>query len=91
MLSPQNQELVLTLLRQLAERENIHPSYETALGLQTPEQGFGLWEASLIGQGYSKGTIQMYTLLVKRYLVNDPVHSCHWVIRSLMLPSALWA
>jgi len=29
MLSPQNQELVLTLLRQLAERENINMPHET--------------------------------------------------------------
>jgi integrase/recombinase XerD len=83
LLSPQNQELILTLLRQLAERENINMPYEAAPGLQVPAEGIGLWEASLIGQGYSKETIRIYTWLVKRYLDDDPVPTPLSIMQSM--------
>jgi len=73
----------LTLLRQLCERENIAIAHEAAPGLQTPAGGVGLWEASLIQQGYSKETIRVYALLVRRYLEDDPTPTTLSIMQTL--------
>ena len=46
-LSPPSQELVVNLIRQLAERENITVPLTPSAGLQTPADGMELWEAHL--------------------------------------------
>ena len=49
-LSPPSQELVVNLIRQLAERENITVPLTPSAGLQTPADGMELWEAHLTTQ-----------------------------------------
>ncbi len=67
-LSPQSQELVKTMIRQLCENEGINLPREPALGLQTLEEGLPLWESWLVGQSYSKGSVRLYTYYVSRFL-----------------------
>ena len=71
-LSPQSQQTVAVLVRQLCENEGIHVPLGPAPGLQTLEEGIPLWEASLINQTYSPGTIRIYTYYVRRFLTDDP-------------------
>ena len=78
LLPPQDQEFMLTILRQPAERNNISMPYEAA-----PAEGLGLWQAWLIGQGYSRETIRIYSLLVKCYLEDNPVPTTLSVIQSM--------
>jgi integrase len=72
LLSPQNQELVTSLVRQLADRESISVELTAAPGLQTPAEGIPLWVAKLKAERYSERTIKMYQYNTKRYLGHDP-------------------
>jgi integrase/recombinase XerD len=71
-LSPQSQELVTSLVRQLAGRESISMALTAAPGLQTPIEGIPLWVAKLKAERYSERTIRMYQYYAKRYLGHDP-------------------
>jgi len=71
-LSPSSQELVKSLIRQLAERENITIPLTPSTGLQTPIDGLALWEANCISEGLSPRTIAGYKILIKAYLDKDP-------------------
>ena len=71
-LSPESQELVVNLIRQLAERENIVVPLTPSTGLQTPAEGMELWEAHLTAQNWSRNTIKTYKTLLTTYLRDDP-------------------
>jgi len=71
-LSPSSQEMVKTFIRQLAERENITIPLTPSTGLQTPIDGLALWEANMISEGMSRGTIAGYKILIEAYLKVDP-------------------
>lgn len=71
-LSPESQELVVALIRQLAERENIAVPLTPSTGLQTPADGMELWEAHLTAQNWSRNTIKTYKTLLTTYLRDDP-------------------
>jgi len=71
-LSAGSQELVINLIRQLAERENITIPLTPSTGLQTPIDGLALWEANCISEGLSPRTIAGYKILIKAYLDKDP-------------------
>jgi len=71
-LSPDSQELVTNLIRQLAERENITIPLTPSAGLQTPLEGLALWEANMVSEGKSQGTIDGYKSLLLAYLKVDP-------------------
>ena len=72
-LSPQSQEIAVSLVRQLAEREGITVTLAAAPGLQTPMEGVPLWVAKLKAERYSQRTIHMYQYLASRYLNGNPV------------------
>lgn len=71
-LSPPSQELVVNLIRQLAERENIAVPLTPTTGLQTPADGMELWESHLTAQNWSRNTIKTYKTLLTTYLKEDP-------------------
>lgn len=71
-LSPGNQELVITLIRQLAEREGVSWVSSAVPGLQTPAEGILIWLAHLKQAGYSPNTIDMYGREAANYLAQDP-------------------
>jgi len=71
-LSPASQELVISLIRQLAERENINVSLTPSTGLQAPIDGLPLWQASMIAEGKSHRTIDTYRILIETYLRDGP-------------------
>lgn len=71
-LSPQNQELVTIMVRQLAEREGIVMAVGPSMGLQTPAEGIPLWVAKLKQESYSRRTIELYLQTVRSYLERDP-------------------
>jgi len=71
-LSAPSQELVVSLIRQLAEREDITIPLSPASGLQSPMEGIELWEAHMMAEGMSLGTIACYKWLILAYLRNDP-------------------
>lgn len=71
-LSPQNQELVTLMVRQLAEREGITVAVGPGMGLQTPAEGVPLWVAKLKQESYSRRTIELYLQTVRTYLERDP-------------------
>jgi len=67
-----NQELVISLIRQLAERKGINIALSPSMGLQTPAEGMPLWIAKLKSERYSPRTIELYTQIVRKYLSRDP-------------------
>jgi integrase/recombinase XerD len=71
-LSPQSQELVISIVRQLAEREGVNVPLTAAPGLQTPAEGIPLWVAKLKSERYAERTVHMYRYYVRRYLERDP-------------------
>ena len=71
-LSPQNQETIISLVRQLAGREGVTVASAQSPGLQTPTEGVPLWLAKLRAERYSERTIHMYRYLAVRYLEKDP-------------------
>lgn len=71
-LSPQSQETIATLVRQLAEREGINVPLSQAPGVQSPIDGVPLWVAKLKAERYSERTIHMYRYLATKYLDRDP-------------------
>ena len=71
-LSPPSQEIVVNLIRQLAENENIVVPLTPSTGLQTPAEGMELWEAHLTAQNWSRNTIKTYKTLLTTYLRDDP-------------------
>lgn len=68
-----NQQMVLNLIRGMAERDNIPVAHTLAPGLQQPSEGIPLWLASLQAEQYSPRTIEAYRLIVNYYLKYDPV------------------
>ena len=52
-LSPQSQETVIALVRQLAEREGISVATAQSPGLQSPIGGIPMWLAKLRAERYS--------------------------------------
>ena len=71
-LSPQSQETIVSLVRQLAGREGITVAMTQAPGLQTPIEGVPMWLAKLRAERYSERTVHMYRYLAVRYLERDP-------------------
>ncbi len=71
-LSPQSQETVTALVKQLAEREGINVAISQSPGLQSPIEGIPMWLAKLRAERYSPRTIHMYQYLARRYLEKDP-------------------
>lgn len=71
-LSPQNQETIISLVRQLAQREGIDVPLTASSGLQTPAEGIPLWVAKLKAERYLERTVHMYRYLAGRYLERDP-------------------
>ncbi len=71
-LSPQSQEIIISLARQLAEREGINIPLAEAPGLQTPAEGIPMWLAKLRAERYSQRTVHMYNYLAGRYLKKNP-------------------
>ncbi len=69
---PSDQQMVLTLIRGLAERNGVTVVHTVAPGLQTLEEGIPLWIASLRAEQYSPRTIDEYHLIVSNYLKYDP-------------------
>ena len=84
-LSSASQELVTSLIRQLAERENITIPLTPSTGLQKPIDGLALWEANCIAEGLSAGTISGYKILIKAYLDKDPFPTTLSIKQSLAL------
>ncbi len=72
-LSPQSQETIILLARQLAQREGINVPLAQAPGLQIPIEGVPLWVAKLKAERYSERTVHMYRYLATRYLERDPI------------------
>ncbi|MFC1968103.1 tyrosine-type recombinase/integrase [Chloroflexota bacterium] len=71
-MTPANQQIVLNLIRGLAEKDGTPLACTLAPGLQTPTEGTPLWLASLRAEQYSPRTIQQYRLIAKNYLEYDP-------------------
>ena len=71
-LSPNGQQAVIVLVRQLAEGEGIMVASTSAPGLQTPMEGIPLWIAKLKAERYSPRTVHMYGYLAGRHLERDP-------------------
>jgi len=71
-LSPQSQETIASLVRQLAGREGITVAMAQAPGLQTPIEGVPMWLAKLRAERYSERTVHMYRYLATKYLEKDP-------------------
>jgi integrase/recombinase XerD len=71
-LSPQGQEMAVSLVRQLAEREGISVEAAAYIGLQSPIEGIPLWTAKLRAERYSPRTVHMYQYLAVRYLKLNP-------------------
>ena len=71
-MAPANREMVLNLIRTLAEIDNEPLSRTSASGLQLPEEGIPLWLASLKAEQYSPRTIREYRRIVGYYLKSDP-------------------
>ncbi|MFC1905182.1 tyrosine-type recombinase/integrase [Chloroflexota bacterium] len=71
-MSPQSREMLLTIVRQMAEREGINVPLTAAQGLQTPSEGIPLWIAKLRAEKGSERTIHMYEYLVSRFLKDHP-------------------
>jgi len=68
-LSPQSQQVVKGLVRQLCENEGVNTPPEMAPGLQTLEEGIPLWTSWMITH-YRPSTIKLYTHYV-RSLIKD--------------------
>ena len=71
-LCPSNQELVVGIIHQIAEREDVTVASTVAPGLQTLSEGIDLWLTHLKAIGYSAGTIALYEFNVWSYLDRDP-------------------
>jgi site-specific recombinase XerD len=82
-LPPEDQQIVLNLIRSLAERNGLTVAHTIAPGLQTLEEGVPLWTASLKAERYSAKTIQCYVQDVRRYLGYDP-NPTHFTIQSYL-------
>jgi integrase len=71
-MNPTNQQMVLNLIRGLAERDGIPLAHTIAPGLQAPAEGIPLWLASLKAEQYSPRTVDNYQRIAKYYLRFDP-------------------
>ncbi len=60
-LSPSSQDVIITLIKHLVEKEGITVPSSPAMGLQVPMDGFNLWVAKLNQESYSPRTIVDYT------------------------------
>ena len=70
-LSPQNQQIIISLIRQLAQTEGINVAISPSI-LTTPAEGIPLWIADLKSRGYSPRTIDTYAQSARTYLAHDP-------------------
>ena len=66
-LSPQSQRAVISLVRQLAQREGIDVPLTASQGLQSPIDGVPMWTAKLRAERYSERTAPFYATI--------PIHS----------------
>lgn len=71
-LSPQSRELVVPLIRQLAEREGINVAAAGALEPLLPAESIGPWVAKMKAERRSERTIIMYRYLAERFLKGHP-------------------
>jgi len=71
-LSPQSQELVTPLVRQLAEREGITVVAAEAGVPRLPAEGIELWVAKLRAEKRAKRTIGIYRYLAEKFLKQCP-------------------
>lgn len=71
-LSPQNQQVATSLIRQLAQTEGITVALEPC-PLTTPAEGIQLWTADLLARNYSPRTIEVYRQTAEAYLAHDPM------------------
>ena len=55
-LSPSSQDVIITLIKHLVEKEGITVPSSPAMGLQVPMDGFDLWVAKLNQESYSPRT-----------------------------------
>ena len=69
---PEDQQMVLSLIRGLAERNGVTVPHTVAPSLQTLDEGIPLWVASLKAERYSPRTIKEYEIDVRLYLKCDP-------------------
>ena len=70
-LSPQNQQIIISLIHQLAQTEGINVALSPST-LATPSEGILLWIADLKSRGYSRRTIATYAQSARAYLAYDP-------------------
>jgi len=72
-LSPTNQQIITTLIKQLAAQEGITlPDYQSTY-LSTPLDGVPLWRADMIARSFAWRTIDGYVNDAKAYLAKDPI------------------
>ncbi len=69
---PSDQQMVLNLIRGLADRNGVTVTHTMTLTLQTLGEGIPLWLASLKPEQYSPRTIEQYQLVLRNYLKYDP-------------------
>lgn len=71
-LSPESLELVVPLVRKLAEREGIGMEVAQAPKAVSIKEGIELWAAKLRGERRSDRTVRMYRYLAERFLEDHP-------------------
>jgi site-specific recombinase XerD len=71
LLSPNGRELMLTMLKQVANQEGISMDAQ-ASGLDKPIDGLDLWESKLKQEGKSGRTIETYRSTLLRFLAHYP-------------------
>ena len=72
-LSPSSQDLVISLVNQLGQREGISVDSTGTRGLKVPADGIDLWVIHLKRKRQSKRTIESYVSVVSAYLARDPL------------------
>ena len=75
LLSPSSQDLVTTMVNQLAQREGINVAATSSHGLQVPEEGIDLWLIHLRRKRRSPDTVETYHRVLRAYLKLDPIPS----------------
>ena len=83
-MNPQNQQIVTSMIRQLAQTEGITVALEPC-PLTTLVEGIQLWAADLLTRNYSPRTVETYRQTVKAYLAYDPMPTALSIKQSLAL------
>jgi site-specific recombinase XerD len=71
-LNPRNQDIIMSLTRQLAQGEGLTVALTPSI-LTHPADGISLWVADMKARCYSARTIETYVQAVSSYLAHDPV------------------